>query len=224
MKRITLAVILAMTIVAALAQAAGAAATKTAHRLFVTNRRLHEQKSILRFCRNHPFKVGRDPEAIAACGRARYLVPRLRSGSHYLLRLERRHARRERRRERRRIVRGGNPGMRVVSAARRYLGVPYVWGGTSPSGFDCSGLVQYVYRHTLGIAIGRTTYSQMGEGERVSSLRPGDVVFTRGGEHEGIYAGGGEVIHAPHTGTVVQYVPLSYFMSAGWAGARRFAS
>ena len=98
----------------------------------------------------------------------------------------------------------------VVGIAERYLGVPYVWGGDTPSGFDCSGLVQYCYRQ-IGIDVGRTTWDQMGCGTRiaVSALQPGDLVFFRGGEHVGIYVGGGTYIHAPHTGAVVSYGSLS---------------
>ena len=98
----------------------------------------------------------------------------------------------------------------VVGIAERYLGVPYVWGGATPSGFDCSGLVQYCYRQ-IGIDVGRTTWDQMGCGTRiaVSALQPGDLVFFRGGEHVGIYVGDGTYIHAPHTGAVVSYGSLS---------------
>lgn len=98
----------------------------------------------------------------------------------------------------------------VVGIAERYLGVPYVWGGDTPSGFDCSGLVQYCYRQ-IGIDVGRTTWDQMGCGTRiaVSALQPGDLVFFRGGEHVGIYVGDGTYIHAPHTGAVVSYGSLS---------------
>lgn len=98
----------------------------------------------------------------------------------------------------------------VVGIAERYLGVPYVWGGDTPSGFDCSGLVQYCYRQ-IDIDVGRTTWDQMGCGTRiaVSALQPGDLVFFRGGEHVGIYVGDGTYIHAPHTGAVVSYGSLS---------------
>ena len=98
----------------------------------------------------------------------------------------------------------------VVGIAEQYLGVPYVWGGDTPAGFDCSGLVQYCYRK-IGIDVGRTTWDQMGCGTRiaVSALQPGDLVFFRGGEHVGIYVGGGTYIHAPYTGAVVRYGSLS---------------
>lgn len=93
----------------------------------------------------------------------------------------------------------------VVNEAKKYLGVPYVWGGTSPSGFDCSGLVQYVYKHALGIDISRTTSTQVnaGIGVSASDLKPGDLVFPHSG-HVQMYIGNGKVIHAPQTGDVVK--------------------
>ena len=90
----------------------------------------------------------------------------------------------------------------IVSAAYGQLGVPYVWGGTSPGkGLDCSGLVQYCHS-VAGISIGRTSQVQGGGGKAVSSPQPGDVVCY--GSHIGIYIGNGQMIHAPHTGDVVR--------------------
>ena len=105
----------------------------------------------------------------------------------------------------------------VTSYARQYLGTPYVWGGTSPSGFDCSGFVQYVYRNAAGISLPRDTYGQIGAGTRVSQdqLQPGDLVFPHTG-HVGIYIGGGQMIHAPHTGDVVKISSVYKF----YAGVR----
>src|SRR3954447_4199178 len=110
---------------------------------------------------------------------------------------------------------GSTAGARAAGLARRYLGVPYVWGGESPSGFDCSGLVQYVYSR-IGVALPRVTYQQWSAGPHVarSGLRTGDLVFFYGRSHVGIYLGGGRFIHAPHTGTVVQIGSLS-----GWYGS-----
>jgi cell wall-associated NlpC family hydrolase len=115
-------------------------------------------------------------------------------------------------------------GLRAVVYARHLLGVPYRWGGTSPStGFDCSGFVQFVYRH-FGVQLPRTTYSQFDTGRRVSreSLRPGDLVFFDGVGHVGMYVGGGRFIHAPHTGTTVRISSLSEsWYAATFDGARR---
>ena len=88
----------------------------------------------------------------------------------------------------------------VVGIAMRYLGVPYVWGGASPSGFDCSGLVMYVYAQ-VGTSLPHNAAMQYGYGSPVSraQLAPGDLVFFSGLGHVGIYIGGGQFIHAPHT-------------------------
>ncbi|AUM94411.1 MULTISPECIES: SH3 domain-containing protein [Clostridium] len=105
----------------------------------------------------------------------------------------------------------------VISYARQYLGTPYVWGGTSPNGFDCSGFVQYVYRNAAGISLPRDTYGQIGAGSRVSQdqLQPGDLVFPDAG-HVGIYIGGGQMIHAPKSGDVVKISSVWSF----YAGVR----
>jgi len=110
----------------------------------------------------------------------------------------------------------------VVSIAMQYLGVPYVWGGASPSGFDCSGLVMYVYAQ-VGVSLPHSSYAQYGYGSPVSmsQLQPGDLVFFNGLSHEGIYVGGGSFIHAPHTGDVVKISSLSGWYSSTFAGGRR---
>lgn len=106
----------------------------------------------------------------------------------------------------------------ALAVAKRYLGVRYVWGGTSPSGFDCSGLMMYSYAQ-VGISIPRTSRSQFRIGQfippsRTDLLEPGDLVFFGyGGDpnkvhHVGMYAGGGVFIHAPSTGDVVRYASL----------------
>ena len=101
-------------------------------------------------------------------------------------------------------------GGQAVAIAERYLGVPYVWGGASPSGFDCSGLTMYVYAQ-LGVSLPHNAAAQYGALPHVSEsdLQPGDLVFFDGLNHVGIYIGGGSIIHAPHTGTVVQISSLS---------------
>ena len=110
---------------------------------------------------------------------------------------------------------------RVVSYARHFLGVRYVWGGTSPrSGFDCSGFTRYVYAH-FGIALPHYSGAQFQMGHRVTrgALQPGDLVFFDGLGHVGLYIGHGRFIHAPHSGTTVSIDTLSHHGS--YDGARR---
>jgi cell wall-associated NlpC family hydrolase len=110
----------------------------------------------------------------------------------------------------------------VVSIAEHYLGVPYQWGGASPSGFDCSGLVMYVFSQ-VGVSLPHSSYAQYGMGSPVSrdQLQPGDLVFFDGLGHVGIYVGGGSFIHAPHTGDVVRISSLSGWYASTYVGARR---
>jgi peptidoglycan DL-endopeptidase CwlO len=110
----------------------------------------------------------------------------------------------------------GHPA--AASIALRYLGVPYVWGGASPAGFDCSGLVMYVYAQ-LGISLPHYTVAQWNATEPISSPAPGDLVFFNGLQHVGIYIGGGRFVDAPHTGSVVRIDSISSF--GGYDGARR---
>ena len=103
---------------------------------------------------------------------------------------------------------GGVTGADVVADAKKYLGVPYVFGGTSASGIDCSGLVQRVFKD-LGIDVPRLVSGQSTVGTEVPSLaqaQPGDIIVTNGGEHIVIYAGDGKVIHAPSEGRNVSLV------------------
>jgi cell wall-associated NlpC family hydrolase len=115
-------------------------------------------------------------------------------------------------------------GAQVVAIAMRYLGVPYKWGGDSPStGFDCSGLTMYVFAQ-IGVSLPHYAAAQYGLGRAVSKseLAPGDLVFFRGLGHMGMYIGGGNFIHAPRTGDVVKISSLSEpYRVANWVGARR---
>ena len=97
-----------------------------------------------------------------------------------------------------------------------------VYGGASPHGFDCSGLVQYVYRK-LGVRLPHYTASQFRLGRRVSrrGLRPGDLVFMNGVQHVGVYAGGNRFIHAPRSGDVVKLSRLTGWYASAYVGARR---
>jgi cell wall-associated NlpC family hydrolase len=106
----------------------------------------------------------------------------------------------------------------AASIALHYLGVPYVYGGASPSGFDCSGLVMYVYAQ-LGISLPHYTVAQWNATQPISSPAPGDLVFFNGLGHVGIYIGGGRFVDAPHTGSVVRIDSISSF--GGYDGARR---
>lgn len=118
-------------------------------------------------------------------------------------------------------------GARILADAQKYIGTPYVFGGASPSGFDCSGLVFYVLSQ-MGYSSYRTAADQyqMGTSVKKSDLRPGDLVFfsntyTSGISHVGIYAGGGKFLHAPKEGSSVSYSSLSGYWADHYHGARR---
>ena len=111
----------------------------------------------------------------------------------------------------------------VVGIAMRYLGVPYRWGGSSPSsGFDCSGFTMYVFAQ-IGVSLPHYTGSQWGMGSPVSrsQLQPGDLVFFNGLGHVGIYVGGGSFIHAPHTGDFVKVSSMTGWYASTFMGGRR---
>jgi cell wall-associated NlpC family hydrolase len=126
---------------------------------------------------------------------------------------------------------GTGTGQDIVDYALGFLGVQYVYGGTSPSGFDCSGLVYYCYRH-FGYTVNRTAAGLAYSGTEVSSsdLQPGDILLFTSSDgsyigHTGLYIGGGQFVHAPHTGDVVKISSLSddYYTRHYW-GARRVIS
>jgi peptidoglycan hydrolase CwlO-like protein len=111
---------------------------------------------------------------------------------------------------------------KIIAYASNFLGTPYVWGGTTPAGFDCSGFVQYVYRY-FGINLGRTTYDQVDEGVAVSrsELQIGDLVFfgnASSPHHVGIYVGNNSYIHAPQTGDSIK---VSALTRSDFCAARR---
>jgi len=115
---------------------------------------------------------------------------------------------------------GGSGNSSVVAIAQRYLGIPYVYGGASPSGFDCSGLAMYCYAQVgVGLSHGATDQQHASTPVPISALQPGDLVFFGNASysyHVGIYVGGGSMIHAPHTGAVVSYGSIG----GAWIGGR----
>jgi cell wall-associated NlpC family hydrolase len=134
--------------------------------------------------------------------------------------------------------RGGQPATpelagvqpEVISAALSYLGTPYVNGGSDPSGFDCSGFVQWVFAQQ-GRTLPREVRQQYRMGEEIDSdeVRPGDLVFfetvSSGASHVGIALGGGEFVHAPSSRGVVRIEKYtSDYWAARWVGARRIVT
>lgn len=114
-------------------------------------------------------------------------------------------------------------GQRAARVALRAVGVPYSWGGSSPSsGFDCSGLVYWAYGR-LGVSVPHSSYALYGVGRSVPrrALRAGDILFFSGLGHVGIYVGRNRMVHAPHSGTRVQVVSLSSNYGGRLVGARR---
>jgi peptidoglycan DL-endopeptidase LytE len=118
------------------------------------------------------------------------------------------------------------PSANVVNIAKKYIGSPYAWGGTSPSGFDCSGFIYYVFNQA-GTSISRTnTEGYYSRSTAISNPKPGDLVFFKntykaGISHMGIYVGNGEFLHASDSGVVVTKLSNSYW-SPRFAGYRTF--
>jgi peptidoglycan DL-endopeptidase CwlO len=112
---------------------------------------------------------------------------------------------------------------RVVAIALRYLGTPYRWAGSSPSGFDCSGFIMYVYgRIGIGLPHNSAMLWDVGRPVARTDLQPGDVVFFNGLGHSGIYIGRGRFVHSPHSGDVVKISRLSEsWYGTTYYGARR---
>lgn len=106
-------------------------------------------------------------------------------------------------------VKTSNVRQGIISTAKKYLGTPYVWGGKTPKGFDCSGLTSYVYRQ-YGIKLPAWSNHQTKTGVRsnISNARPGDLVGWNRGGHVGIYIGNGMLLHSPRPGRSVEIRPL----------------
>ena len=127
------------------------------------------------------------------------------------------------------VAASSGKGSQITQYALQYVGCPYVYGGSSPSGFDCSGFTTYVMKH-FGYSINRTASSQMDNGTSVSKsqLQPGDLVFFNSGNsskratHVGIYTGNGQFVHASTstTGVIISDLNSSYYSST-YVGARR---
>ena len=121
---------------------------------------------------------------------------------------------------------------RVVQTAESWIGTPYVWGGDNPEdGFDCSGLVRFVFQQTLGMDLPRIAKQQRKTGTAVASnqMKPGDLVFfnTRRdpGSHVGIYLGGNQFLHAPSRGSEVRVDDMhNSYWKRRFTGARRLIS
>lgn len=107
----------------------------------------------------------------------------------------------------------GKAASGAISAALEQVGKPYIWGGTGPDGFDCSGLVQYAYKQ-IGVRLPRVSQDQMNVGKRVKQedVRPGDLLFPHAG-HVAMYIGGGKIVEAPRPGKNIRTAPMSSYSS-----------
>lgn len=127
-------------------------------------------------------------------------------------------------------ISGADDGRRLLTLGKKFIGTPYLWGGITPQGFDCSGLI-YALHRALGYAIPRDAQDQFANGYPIApeSLAIGDLVFfakehgTGEIHHVGVYAGNGQMLHAPKPGEAVQLAPLTTTgLAPEYAGARRF--
>ena len=121
------------------------------------------------------------------------------------------------------VQQSGNAAQVAVSTAMAQLGKPYVWGAEGPNSFDCSGLTMFAYA-AAGISLPHYTGAQINVGRRVSwdEMQPGDLIFFGSDlHHMGMYIGGGQMIHAPHTGDVVKISSLSGYYQSNYAGSVR---
>ncbi|WP_220501356.1 MULTISPECIES: C40 family peptidase [unclassified Microbispora] len=111
----------------------------------------------------------------------------------------------------------------AIKVAKKQIGDPYVWGATGPGAFDCSGLVQFAWRKA-GVKIPRTTWSMLNAVKKkvsLARLKPGDLIFTSGGGHVGMYMGNKKVINAPHSGAVVRVDRLKGYWRSNFVTAVR---
>ncbi len=116
---------------------------------------------------------------------------------------------------------GSGSAASALDFAFQQVGLPYIYGGTGPNGYDCSGLTQAAWR-SAGVDLPRTTYAQAEVGTRIydmSALQPGDIMFFSSVGHNGLYAGNGQMVHAPRTGRNIEVVGLAAY----WAGQFEFA-
>ncbi len=121
------------------------------------------------------------------------------------------------------VIPTSSVGSQAVSIAMSYIGTPYLWGGATPGGFACSGLVMYAYAQ-LGVSLPHSSYAMWNYGVSVpeGQLEPGDLVFFDGLGHVGLYVGGGDYVDAPYTGVDVRIDSLSDpWAAANYVGARR---
>ncbi|GAB6255216.1 C40 family peptidase [Peribacillus sp. N1] len=120
----------------------------------------------------------------------------------------------------------GNSSTNLVSNAKKYLGVPYVWGGSTPKGFDCSGFLKYVFEKSTDVTLPRTVAEMYKKGKKVSSPKVGDLVFFEtykpGPSHAGIYIGGNQFIHSSSSkGVSITSMNNSYW-SERYLGAKTY--